>query len=610
MSSATRLRSQIDSKYKWNAESVFADHEAWARELSGVLEDADDLALTRGHVADNPSSLTRTLRTRDSLVQRASVVEVYAGLSYAVDATDQRASASRSQAQDMSARVQAAGAHISPEILAVGVDRIREWMQESAELTRYRHYFHDLFRRQAHIRSAEVEEVLELANDPMEAGANSSSALLNADLTFPSAYARSGKSVRVTQANIHTSLLHSPDRRLRRTAWHSYMDRHREFRNTLANNLASSIKANVLRARVRGFDSTLAAALFELNVPERVYHNLIDIFRRNLPTWHRYFSLRRRALDVAKLSYFDLWAPMGRRIPRIPYEEAVTMICDGLRPLGEEYIRVVRRGCRADRWVDVYPNRGKSNGAFSWGAPGTHPFIKMNYSDEMVSVSTLAHELGHSMHSYWTWKSQPLVYSDYSLFVAEVASNFHQVLVRAHLIASKVSNDFEIAVLEEAMGNFLRYFFLMPTLARFELETHRRAERGQALTADSMCAIMRDLFSEAFGPEVELDRDRVGMIWSTFGHLFSDYYVYAYGTGIAGAHALAGRVQRGEPGAVPDYLGFLEAGASDYSLEVLRRAGVDLASPDPIEETFATMESYVERLERLLIPSGRGARTR
>jgi oligoendopeptidase F len=251
--------------------------------------------------------------------------------------------------------------------------------------------------------------------------------------------------------------------------------------------------------------------------------------------------------------------------------------------------------------VDIYPNQGKGHGAFSSGSQGTHPFILMSYTDEMVSMSTLAHELGHSMHTYFTNKHQPFVNTEYSLFVAEVASNFNQAMVRAHLLDTVKDKKFQIEMILEAVGsNFFRYFFQMPTLARFELETHQRAEPGESIPADSMIDLMSDLFAEGFGPNFDMDRERVGMTWSIFPHLFSDYYVYSYATGISGAHALSNRILRGEPNAVENYLGFLKAGNSDYSLNVLKNAGVDLTTPQPVEETFAVMESYIDRLEELI----------
>jgi oligoendopeptidase F len=353
--------------------------------------------------------------------------------------------------------------------------------------------------------------------------------------------------------------------------------------------------------RVRKHENTLAASLFDLNIPTDVFYNLIETFKKNLPVWHRYFAIRRKVLGLKSLAYYDMCAPLTKKKVKVPYEKGVEMICDSLAPMGKDYVETVRRGSLKERWVDVYPNQGKAEGAFSWGSQGTHPFIMMSYTDEVTSMSTLAHELGHSMHSYLTWKNQPFIYTDYSLFVAEVASNFHQAMMRGHLLNTVKDKNFQIALIEEAVGgNFFRYFFQMPTLARFELETHQRAERDEPLTADSMIALMADLFAEGFGPGFDMDRERVGMTWSTFGHLFSDYYVYSYATGISGAHALAGRILRGEPNAAEDYLGFLKSGSSDYSLNVLKKAGVDMTSPKAVEETFAVMESYIDRLEKLV----------
>jgi oligoendopeptidase F len=395
--------------------------------------------------------------------------------------------------------------------------------------------------------------------------------------------------------------MHNQDRKARKAAYETYMDKYVEHKNTLATNLEASIKSNVFNMRVRKHESTLSASLFSLNIPTDVFYNLVDTFKKNLPVWHRYFAIRRKVLGLKKLAYYDMWAPISKKKVKVPYEEGVKLICDSLAPMGKEYVDTVRRGCLKDRWVDVYPNQGKSHGAFSSGVQGTHPFIMTSYTDEVGSMSVLAHELGHSMHSYLTWKHQPFVYTGYSLFIAEVASNFHQALMRGHLLNTVKDKNFQIALIEEAVGgNFFRYFFQMPTLARFELEIHQRAERGEALTADSLIDLMADLFAEGFGPNFDMDRQRVGMTWSTFSHLFQDYYVYAYATGISGAHALAGRILRGEPNAVEDYLGFLKSGSSDYSLNVLKKAGVDLTSPKPVEETFAVMEDYIDRLEKLV----------
>ena len=297
--------------------------------------------------------------------------------------------------------------------------------------------------------------------------------------------------------------------------------------------------------------SSLAAALEPSHVPPAVYHNVIRAFRDNVSTWHRYWRVRRKALGLVELKPYDTRAPVGESTLKVPYEQAVDWIAEGVAPLGEEYVQILRKGALEDRWVDVYPNRGKRMGAFSTGVPDTVPFIFMSYNDDIYSMSTLAHELGHSMHSYYSRKTQPFIYSNYGLFQAEVASNMHQALVRRHLLATQKDPAFQVAVIEEAMSNFYRYFFIMPSLARLELEVHERVERGGAITADYLNELMADLMMEVYGSEVavtERDRQRIGSTWAQFHtHLYSNFYVFQYATGIAGADHLVQRVADGDP---------------------------------------------------------------
>ena len=596
------LRDKVDKKFTWNAESVFPSDEAWEKEIQQILEDIPRMKQYRGRLTEGPHVLLEALQMAHELMLCAQKALMYAGFSYAVNTTDSRAAGMRSKAQGVHGQVLSAVSFLQPEILGIGRKKLEEWMSlpSGEKLALYQHSFDDLFRKQAHIRSADVEEVLGLVSDPLQGAGNSTGMLTNADFKFKPAKDSKGKVIELTQGTYY-NLLHNPDRKARRTAYENYMDKYIEHRHTLASNLAHSIKANVFYMRARRHESTLAASLSDLNIPSEVFHNLINTFRKHLPVWHRYFEIRRKTLGLKKLAYYDMWAPITKKKVKVPYGKAVELICESLAPMGEEYVRTVRRGCLEERWVDIYPNQGKAEGAFSWGVQGTHPFINMSYTDEVTSMSTLAHELGHSMHSYLSWKHQPFVYTDYSLFVAEVASNFHQAMMRGHLLKTVTDKNFQLALLEEAVGgNFFRYFFQMPTLARFELETHQRVERGEPLTIDSMVDLMAGLFAEGFGPNFDLDRERVGMTWATFGHLFSDYYVYSYATGISGAHALAGRILRGELNAVEDYLGFLKSGNSDYSLNVLKKAGADLTTPQAVEETFAVMEGYIDRMEKLL----------
>jgi oligoendopeptidase F len=599
MTQPTPARGQVDQKYTWNAESVFPTPEAWETELNAILATLPEVKELQGHLGDSPARLADALASIEDLFARANRVFMYAGFAYSVDTTSQAASAMQGRAQGMYGQVAAAAAFLNPELLAVGEETLRKWIKAEPRLARYGHFVDNLFRTQSHIRTSEVEELLGMLADTFSGPLTTSSMLTNADFKFRPAVDNSGTQIELTEAS-YNEIMAGPDRGARQTAWENYMDQHLAYRNTLASNLASSIKQNVFLTRARRHETALEMSLFAGNIPEQVFHNLVDTFRQHLPTWHRYFDIRRRALGLPVLAPYDMWAPLTPKRVKIPFEQAVDWIGEGLLPLGKDYVGVMRNGCLEERWVDVYPNQGKRTGAFSWGSPGTHPFIMMSYSDEIFSVSTLAHELGHSMHSYLTWQNQPLVYTDYSLFVAEVASNFHQAMVRAHLLKTNPERDFQVSLIEEAMANFFRYFFIMPTLARFELETHTRVESGQPLTSDTFMNIMADLFEEGYGGTVDVDRERVGMTWAYFPHLFNDYYVYAYATGIAGAHALSNRVLHGVPHAVEDYLGFLKSGSSAYALDVLKRAGVDLTTPEPVEETFAVMEGYIDRLEKLV----------
>ncbi|HVA92662.1 MAG TPA: M3 family oligoendopeptidase, partial [Chloroflexota bacterium] len=349
-------------------------------------------------------------------------------------------------------------------------------------LAPYAHYLDALEEAQAHVRSAEVEEVLGMVNDPFATASGAHRILADAELRFAPARDSRGAETAIAQGTIQ-ALLTSPDRETRRTAWEGYADAHLAMKNTMAACLAAGVKQDVFRARVRRYPSSLEAAVSDNYIPSTVFHNLIATFRKNLPTWHRYWAVRRRALGLNDFHVYDIWAPLAVGKAPLPFSRAVEWILEGLAPLGAEYVETVRRGVFEERWVDIYPNRGKRAGAFSGGGPGTHPFILMSYNDDVFGLSTLAHELGHSMHSYYTWQTQPLTYCHYSIFVAEVASNFNQAIVRAHLLKTNPEPEFQISVIEEAMSNFHRYFFIMPTLARFELELHERVERGEPLTA-------------------------------------------------------------------------------------------------------------------------------
>ncbi|HEY46062.1 MAG: oligoendopeptidase F [Anaerolineae bacterium SM23_ 63] len=592
-------RDEIAPEHTWNAPSVFPSPEDWESEFNDVVASLPSLKALQGHLADGPSKLADALDVFDRITRRTGKVFIYAAMSHYVDTTDQEATERYSKVQGLYGQILAAMAFLDPELLSLGEEKLQGWIDSEPRLAIYTHYIGNLFRKQAHVRSPEVEELLGMVSDPFLGASTTARMLTDSDLQFEPATAQDGNLVPVSPVTLE-KILAGPDREARRTAWENYADAHLTFKNTLASNLITSIKQNVFQMRARRHASTLEAALFDWNIPTDVFHNMIDTFRKHIPTWHRYWAIRRKAIGVDTLHTYDIWAPLTGERAHITFEQAVEWICDGLAPMGEDYTNIMRQGCLKDRWVDIYPNQGKSAGAFSYGAPGTLPFIMMSCNNDIYSFSTLAHELGHSMHSYLTWKHQPTVYCQYSLFLAEVASNFHQAMVRAHLLEREDDPNLHIQVIEEAMDNLHRYFFIMPTLARFELETHQRIERGEGLNADAMIEIMADLISEGYGSEMHLDRQRDGIMWATFSHLYRDYYVYQYATGISGAHALANGILAGKGDAVRAYLEFLKAGSSDYPLDILRGAGVDLTTPRAVEETFGVLAGLVDKLEDLV----------
>ena len=595
-------RDEVDERFTWNRESVFADEVGWEQAVQEVLSRLPDLAEFKGHLGDGPDTLADWFEASERVHRLMARVMVYSTMAYSVDVGNQQSAARADRARSTAARLGSAAAFAIPEMLGIGIPKLREWVASSARLAYLGHYFDRLEKLQKRIRSAEVEELLTAVSDPLASALSVHSVLANTDLKFAPAVGSDGELHEVAQGTIG-ALLTNPDREVRRTAFESYADQHLAMQHAMAASLAGGIKRDVFFARARGYASSLEAALEPSHIPTEVFHNVVRTFRDNVSTWHRYWRIRREILGLEVLKPYDTRAQLSSSVLEVSYEQAVEWIAEGVAPLGDDYVAAMRKGSFEDRWVDVYPNKGKRMGAFSTGAMDTPPFIFMSYNNDIYSMSTLAHELGHSMHSYHARRAQPYVYSNYGLFQAEVASNMHQALTRRHLLATKTDPAFQIAVIEEAMSNFYRYFFIMPSLARFELEVHDRVERGVALTADAMNSLMADLMMEVYGSEVyvsDLDRDRIGSTWAQFHtHLYSNFYVYQYATGIAAADHLVERVAAGDQHAVESYRAFLTSAGSMYPLEGLRMAGVDMTSPEPVEAAFATLSSMVDRLEKL-----------
>lgn len=598
MSATLPRRADVVPEHTWDLASIYENQAAWDADARAIEGELPTLAVYQGRLVESAATLLGWF----TLIERVQVTMgklfAYAQMCFDVDTTDQAAAALRDRAIGLFTRLSAASAFAEPELIAADPGRLEALLAAEPRLGTYRHYLDNLRRRAPHVRSAEVEQLLALAGDPLSTPGSAYIVLADGDLRFAPATDSGGGVHEVARGTID-QLLQSPDRTLRKRAWASYQDGFLAFRNTFAAIYAGSVKGDVYRAQARGYPSALAASLDASNVPQAVYDNVIAACNRHLPIWHRFWELRRRALDLERLGSCDIFAPLSPP-QRIPYAEAVELICAGMAPLGDEYVQRSRAGLTSERWVDIYPNQGKTSGAYSGGSYGTRPFILMNYDGSLSSVSTLAHELGHSMHSWYTHRAQPPIYAGYTLFVAEVASNFNQALLRGHLLEQGGSREFQIALIEEALYNFHRYLFVMPILSQFEQRAHAMVEAGEPLTADGMGAMLAELFTRGYGPAVDVDQARDGIVWAQFPHLYENFYVFQYASGIAAANALAASVLQGENGAAERYRAFLSAGGSLYPLDALRLAGIDMRTPEPMDRAFAVLEGFVDRLEQLL----------
>jgi oligoendopeptidase F len=596
--SAVSPRAEAPVEETWALESIFPSDEAWEAAYRASDAPLRALEVSRGRAGESATTLLAALRAADDLSAAVYRVLIYALLRRAEDATNTHYGEMADRAIGLASRAEAAAAFLSPEIAALSDETIAAWIAQEPGLGQYRQALARISRQREHIRTVDVEELLARSTEMAAVAETTHGILEDGELPLGTIVDATGQTVRLAQGNVER-YLESPDRRVRREAWEQSADAYLAFRNTFAATLSGAVKRDVFYARARGYDSALAAALAPDDLPVAVFHNLVDTVWQHFPIWHRYFAVRRRLLGLPEgdLHGYDLEAPLAAQ-PRFPWEAGVATILAALSPLGPEYVAEVRRGM-AERWTDRCANIGKGGGAFSSGTYGTEPFISMTWQNNLTSVSTLIHEIGHSMHSLLTWRHQPVTYANYGMSAAETASNFNQALLGAHLLAARDERDWTIAVIEERMANAMRYLFTMPILARFELAAHERVEAGQALSADWMSKTLLGFYRQGYGSEVVIDPARMGITWARFPHLFMNFYVFQYGIGISAAAALAQAIlTEGEP-ARQRYIAFLQAGGSLDPIVALREAGVDMTSPAPIERAFALLSSYVDRLEAL-----------
>jgi oligoendopeptidase F len=595
---AVPSRADVPIEETWALETVFPTEEAWEDALDAAGERLHALEAFRGRIEEGPATLLAALRVADDITEEVSKVVVFALLRRSEDATNTRSGEMADRAIGLASRAAAAASFLNPEIAALPEETIESWLTQEPGLAPYRQLLARVARQRTNIRSAEVEEVLARAGEVAAASELTQSVLEEGELPLGEIVDASGQTIRLAQGNLQR-YLDSPNRRVRQDAWERSADAYLAFRNTFAATLAGAVKRDVFYARSRGYRSSLESALSGDDISPAVFHNLLDTVWAHFPVWHRYFNVRRRLLGLPEgdLHGYDLEAPLATQ-PHFPWDRGVETILASFAPLGPEYVAEVRRGM-AERWTDRCANLGKGGGAFSGGTYGTEPFISMTWQDNLTSVSTLAHEIGHSMHSLLTWRHQPVTYAHYGMSAAETASNFNQALMGAYLLAERDDREWTIAVIEERMANNMRYLFTMPILARFELAAHERVEGGEALSAAWMSQTLLGFYRDGYGDEVVIDPARMGITWARFPHMFMNFYVFQYAIGIAAAAALSQPILAGDEAARDRYLTFLRAGGSVDPIVALRAAGVDMSSPEPIERAFEILNGYVERLEEL-----------
>jgi len=598
----TIKRSNASLESTWKRETTFASWEAWDQQFQAAKAALPELKTWSGRLTASPKDLADWFAVYE--VHAVRIYELQGFVSWAgnVDSSDSEANSRQGLVAGLLADFQAAVAFAEPELIAKG-EELLEWAKQEPNLEKFTHYLGNLLRLQQHTRSAEVEEVLGMADDPFDMVYRAYSELTNADLKFEDAVDTAGTPHPVFQSTLLAST-QSTDRQRRRTAWTHFYDGYLKMEHTLATLYVANVKQHEFLRKVRGYDSVLEMRLANNNLPTQVFHNLIEVFKANLPVWHRYWKVKAKLLGLEKISPFDIQAPIVKDPPRIPYRQAVDWICDALQPMGADYVKTLRAGCLEERWVDWAPNIEKRQGAASSRMVGRKPpYIFMSYTDSIFSLSTLAHELGHSMHSHAFAHHQPIVYNDYgaiSSTVTETASNFHQAMTRAYLRQKQAENEvFLLAMIDEAMSNFHRYFFVMPTLARFEVEVYERAKAGKPLTAAIFKEIMSGLYAEGYGDTMDSEPERTAMTWATFLHLYIPFYTFQYAIGISAAHAAAERIVSGVSGAVDGYHAFLAAGGSRYAMDLFALGGVDLSTKAPIEAAFRELEGNVRKLEEL-----------
>jgi oligoendopeptidase F len=596
-------RAAVDPKYTWDLSAIFSDWPAWEAGFRDLDQGIAAFSQFEGTLAQGPARLLDSLRERDRIGQLSYRVWYYPNLQYDQDQRDNTINAKRQQVQLLLARWSQAESWYAPELLRIPLDTVRQWLAASSDLAIYRFYLEDLFRQQMHVLDESGERLLSLSSRLGTVPHDAYAALSTADAQFPTITLSSGESVQVSYGQYRKLLATCRSQLDRRKAYEALYDTYGMSLNTYAALYNGVMQREWFQARARGYASTLDAALFGNDIPPAVVHNLIRETKAGVEPFRRYHKLRRRVLGLSEYYVFDGFVPLVEHDVHYRYDEVLDWITDSVRPLGGDYLAKVREAFDG-RWIDVYENQGKRSGAYSAPVYGSHPYMLLNYNDTLDAVFTLAHEMGHSIHTMLSHASQPFVYAGYTIFVAEVPSTLSEALLLDLMLERTTTREERIVLLQHAIDGIVGTFYNQVLFADFELQAHTLVEQDQPVTSDILNALYAKLLDEYWGEALTPD-DRAKLTWARIPHFFqSPYYVYQYATCFASTAKLMSEVQSPDPAmrgaAVERYLDLLRAGGSDYPMRLLARAGIDLSQPDAVRAVVQQLDGLVDRLEREL----------
>lgn len=588
-------RKNIEKKYKWSLEKMYSSQDEIDSDIKKAEKLTEDIALYKGKISESSENLLEVFRILEDASRTIEKLYVYTHMRHHEDTRINENQAESVKTEMLSTNFGVASSYIVPEIMAMSDERLNDYLNDE-KMSFYKKYMEDILRDRPHTLSEKEEQILASVSEISNVSESVYDMLAYADMEFPEIEGENGEKIKIDHFN-YSNLIKSRNRRVRKDAFEGEFSTYRKYKNTFASSLYGAVKSEIFYSKMRKHNSAIEASLFTDNISVDVYRNLIDAVSDSIPALGKYVDIKKKVLGVDELHMYDLYVPLSEKFEyKITYKEVQEIILNALKPLGEEYLSIIRKAFD-ERWIDVYENEGKKGGAYSWGCYDSHPYILMSYTDDLNSLFTLIHELGHSVHSYYSRTSQPYIYSDYRIFVAEVASTTNELLLINYLLENAKEKDEKIYLLNYYLEQFRTTVHRQTMFAEFEMIAHEKAEAGNPLTADEFTEIYYGLNKKYYGDYMNVD-ELVGIEWARIPHFYSNFYVYKYATGFSAASALSSMILSEGKEAVDRYIEFLKSGGSEYPIDQLRRAGVDMEKKESVEKALDVFRELVEKLEK------------